>query len=151
MTDRGTPLYLEDLEVGRRFSSGAAEVDRDAVLDFAGQFDPQPFHLDEKLAKASVFKGLAASGWHTASLTMGLIVGSVPLAGGVVGLSVDVTWPAATRPGDVLRVDSEVLKIEPGKRTGVAVLRSLTRNQRDEIVQEMTARLLVRRRDETMR
>ncbi len=142
-------LYLEDLEVGRRFTSRAAVLDAVQIKEFAARFDPQPFHLDERAAEASFFAGLAASGWHTAALTMRLIVDSVPLAGGVIGGGVEVTWPQPTRPGDVLTVASEVVEVTPSRSRpdrGMIRLKSETRNQRGEVVQAMTAKLVVPRR-----
>lgn len=142
-------LYLEDLEVGRRFTSAGAALDAAQIREFAGRFDPQPFHLDEQAAQASFFAGLAASGWHTAALTMRLIVESVPLAGGVIGGGVEVTWPQPTRPGDVLTVENEVVEIKPSRSRpdrGMVTLRASTRNQRGEVVQAMTAKLVVPRR-----
>ena len=142
--------YLEDLRVGQRFTSGTHALDEDQIRAFARQFDPQPFHLDDRAAGASLFGGLAASGWHTAAITMRLLVeGGLPLAGGIVGAGGEVSWPQPTRPGDVLRVDSEVVEIRPSRSRpdrGTAVVRSDTRNQQGEIVQTLVARLVVPRR-----
>src|SRR5215471_7186376 len=97
-------LYLEALAVGRRFTSATHGIDAAQIKAFAGQFDPQPFHLDEETAKGTLFAGLAASGWHTAAITMRLLVESgLPLAGGIIGAGGEVNWPKPTRPGDVLR------------------------------------------------
>ena len=141
--------YLEDLRVGQRFTSGSHAVDEDQIRAFARQFDPQPFHLDDRAAGASLFGGLAASGWHTAAITMRLLVeGGLPLAGGIVGAGGEVSWPKPTRPGDVLRVDSEVVEIRPSRSRpdrGTVVVRSDTRNQQSEIVQTLVARLVVPR------
>lgn len=145
-------LHLEDLSIGQRFASRPLPVDAPAIKAFGGQFDPQPFHLDEQAAEAGFFAGLAASGWHTAALTMRLIVESVPLAGGVIGGAVEVTWPRPTRPGDVLTVESEVVEVKPSRSKpdrGMVMLRSETRNQRREVVQAMTAKLVVPRRGGT--
>src|SRR4051812_46681465 len=102
-------FFLDDLQVGQRFVSGTHLVDEDQITAFARQFDPQPFHLDDAAAKASLFGGLAASGWHTAAITMRLLVESgLPLEGGIIGAGGEVAWPRPTRPGDVLRVESEV-------------------------------------------
>src|SRR3954471_21516501 len=99
-------LYLEDLRVGQRFRSGTHRIDEGQIRAFAEQFDPQPFHLDAEAAKATLFEGLVASGWHTAAVTMRLLVESgVPIAGGIVGAGGEITWPNPTRPGDVLRVE----------------------------------------------
>jgi len=142
---------LDDLKPGDRFAGGPLTVTEEAIFDFAGRFDPQPFHLDHEAAKASVFRGLAASGWHTAALTMRMLVGSeARLAGGYVGLGMEeLAWPQPTRPGDVLRIESEVLEVRPSATKpdrGTALIRTLTYNQNDEVVQRMTALLLVPRR-----
>ena len=143
-------LYLEDLRVGQRFTSGSHAVDEAQIRAFARQFDPQPFHLDDGAALASLFGGLAASGWHTAAITMRLLVeGGLPLAGGIVGAGGEISWPQPTRPGDVLRVDSEVVEIRPSRSRpdrGTVIVRSDTRNQQSEIVQTLVARLVVPRR-----
>ena len=144
------PLYLEDLLVGQRFVSGTHRIDEEQIRAFAGQFDPQPFHLDAEAAKATLFGGLVASGWHTAAITMRLLVeGGAPIAGGVIGAGGEINWPRPTRPGDVLRVESEVLEITPSRSRpdrGMITLRTETRNQRDEVVQVLTAKVVVPRR-----
>lgn len=143
-------LYLDDLAVGQRFASGSLAVDADAIKAFARVFDPQPFHLDEAAAEDSLFGGLAASGWHTAALTMRLLLdGGAPIAGGVIGSGGEIAWPQPTRPGDVLTVTSEVIEVTPSKSRpdrGRIALRSETRNQRGEVVQILTATLVVPRR-----
>jgi acyl dehydratase len=124
----GDPLYLDDLQVGQRFTSKTHVVDAVQIKAFARQFDPQPFHLDDDAAKDSLFSGLVASGWHTAAITMRLLVeGGLPLAGGVVGAGGELSWPRPTRPGDVLQVESEVLEIIPSRSRpdrGVARIRA---------------------------
>jgi acyl dehydratase len=143
-------LYLDDLHVGQRFSSGTCAIDEAQIKAFAAQFDPQPFHMDEKAAERTFFKGLVASGWHTAAITMRLNVDSgPPLAGGIVGAGVEISWPAPTRPGDVLHVESEVAEITPSRSRpdrGTILLVSQTMNQRGETVQILKARLVVPRR-----
>jgi len=143
-------LYLDDLEVGQRFVSGAHELDEAQIKAFAAQFDPQRFHLDEEAAKDSFFGGLVASGWHTASITMKLLVeGGAPLAGGVIGAGGAIDWPRPTRPGDILHVESEIVEVRPSRsrpERGTVTVRSETLNQRGEIVQAMTAKLVVQRR-----
>jgi acyl dehydratase len=143
-------LYLDDLRVGDTFTTQAHALDVDQVISFARQFDPQAFHLDEDQARESIFVGLAASGWHTAALTMRLLVTSGPrLAGGIVGASVQLDWKAPTRPTDVLHVESEVMAITPSRSRpdrGTVVLRSTTLNQHGVVVQAMTATLMVPRR-----
>src|SRR3954468_21783068 len=102
-------LYLDDLHPGQRFTSETYTIDAAKIKQYAAEFDPQPFHLDEAAADASVFRDLAASGWHTAPVTMRLLTGSLPLAGGIVGGGGEIAWPQPTRPGDVLHVESEVV------------------------------------------
>ena len=143
-------LYLDDLHVGYRHTSGTYTIDEAEIKAFAHQFDPQPFHLDDAAAKGSLFRGLAASGWHIAAITMRLQVDSgPPLAGGIIGAGGEIDWPRPTRPGDTLRVESEVLEVTPSKSRpdrGMITLRSQTLNQRDEAVQTLTVKLIVPRR-----
>jgi acyl dehydratase len=143
-------LYLDDLHVGQRFASGAHRLDEAQIKAFAIQFDPQPFHTDEHAAERTFFKGLAASGWHTAAITMRLNVESgPPLAGGFVGAGGELSWPAPTRPGDVLHVESEVVEVTPSRSRpdrGTIVLLSRTINQRGDVVQITKARLVVPRK-----
>ncbi|MFW7269953.1 MaoC family dehydratase [Gluconacetobacter sp. Hr-1-5] len=130
-------LYLEDLSIGQRFSSTDYEITMEEIKAFAGQYDPQIFHLDERAAEATLFQRLAASGWNTAAITMRLLVGSLPIAGGLVGAGIEVEWPRPTRPGDVLHVESEVIEITRSRSKpdrGIARVRRNTRNQRGEIV-----------------
>jgi acyl dehydratase len=148
---QAAPLYLEDLAVGQTFRSGTVTVDPVRLKAFAAEFDPQPFHLDEQAAAASPFGGLVASGWHTAALTMRLLVeGDLKVAGGLVGAGVEeIRWPRPVRPGDTLRVESEVLEVRPsGSRPdrGVVRLRSTTLNQVGQPVMVQVASLIVPRR-----
>lgn len=144
-----TSRYLEDLAVGDTFTSSTYEITADEIIAFASQFDPQPFHTDEIVAQDTFFAGLAASGWHTASLTMKLMVASLPVAHGIVGAGGEIAWPSATRPGDVLHVDSTVLKITPSRSRpqGIVQVESLTKNQHGEIRQRLVANQVVPRRD----
>ncbi len=148
--DRDERLYLNDIQVGQRFTSGAHAVDEAQIKAFASQFDPQPFHLDDEAARGTMFAGLAASGWHTAAITMRLLVeGGVPIAGGIVGAGGEISWPRPTRPGDILHVESEVLEVTPSRSRpdrGMVTIRSETLNQRGEVVQILTAKLVVPRR-----
>ena len=148
MTDR--KLYLEDLTVGDRFQSEGHEIDAEQIKAFAVLFDPQPFHTDEEAAKTTFFGGLAASGWHTAAITMRLLVQSgIPLANGIIGSGGTLTWPQPTRPGDVLRVESEVMEITPSRSKpdrGMVQMRCETRNQRGEVLQHFLPKLVVMRR-----
>lgn len=146
------PYFLEDLRPGATFRTGTVTVDAAAIAVFATQFDPQPFHLDPAAAEASVFGALVASGWHTAALTMRLLVtGELQLAGGLVGLGItDLRWPRAVRPGDVLSAIVEVLAVQPSASRpdrGTAQLRTTTANQRGEPVLIMTSTQLVPRRN----
>jgi len=111
--DRKELLYLDDLHVGQRFTSGTHLIDEEQIKAFAHQFDPQPFHLDGEAAKETFFEGLAASGWHTAAISMRLIVESVPIRGGIVGAGGELAWPAPMRPGATLHVESEILELRP--------------------------------------
>jgi len=144
------PLYLDDLRMGQRFSSATHAVDEEQVKTFAAAFDPQPFHLDPEAARGSLFGSLAASGWHTAAITMRLQVdGGLPIAGGIVGAGGEIAWPKPTRPGDILHVESEVVEITPSRSRrdrGVVTIRSETLNQRGEVVQTLLAKLVVPRR-----
>ena len=145
-----TPLYFEDFSVGQKFRSGELSVDTPAIKTFAAQFDPQPFHLDETAAQSTLFRGLAASGFHTAALTMRLLVdGGAPIAGGIIGAGLDeLRWPRPVRPGDTLHTESEVVEMRPSRSRpeGFIKMRTTTLNQNDEPVQVMTANLLVPRR-----
>ncbi len=143
-------LTLDDLHVGQRFESGTHALDAAQIVAFAQAFDPQRFHLDDADAKDTLFGGLAASGWHTAAITMKLLIGGgAPFAGGVIGSGGEIAWPRPTRPGDVLQVFSEVLEVTPSRskpERGAVVLLSETRNGRGEVVQTLKARLIVPRR-----
>jgi acyl dehydratase len=143
-------LYLEDLSLGARFTSAEHALDAAQIIDFATRFDPQPFHLDADAAKRTFFQGLAASGWHTASITMRLLVQSgLPLADGIIGSGGEIQWPKPTRPGDVLHVESEVLEVIPSRsrpERGMVVVRSETLNQRGDVCQRLTTKLVVSRR-----
>jgi acyl dehydratase len=139
--------YLEDFAVGQTFRTRDRHVTADEIKQFAADFDPQPFHLDEARAEASIFKGLAASGWHTAALTMKLLVESdfVPV-GGMIGLGFEGSWPRPVRPGDTLHVETEVLNIRRSSSNptrGVMTVRAVTRNQNGEAVQVSTFNLIV--------
>ncbi|WP_287786803.1 MaoC family dehydratase [Acidiphilium sp.] len=142
-------LFFDDLAVGTRFESGTTTLDAAAIREFAAQYDPQPFHLDDAAARTTLFGGLAASGWHTAAVTMRLLVESVPIAGGLIGAGNDISWPRPTRPDDVLRVVTDVVEMTPSASRpdrGRVVMRSETLNQNGEVVQILLARLVVPRR-----
>src|SRR4030095_4727426 len=99
-------LYLDDLHVGQRFISHTHKIDEEKIKAFAKELDLQTFHLEAEAAKATFFGGIVASGWHTAAITMRLLVESMPIAGGAIGAGGEITWPRPTRPGAVLRVES---------------------------------------------
>jgi acyl dehydratase len=143
--------YLEDFVVGQTFGSGRLVVNEERIKSFAVEFDPQPFHLDEESARNSIFQGLAASGWHTAAATMRLLVESEGKpAGGIIGVGFDeFRWPRPVRPGDELRLESEVLDVRPSKsrpEQGLIKLRTTTMNQDGDAVQILIANLIVPRR-----
>ena len=142
--------YFDDLKVGDRFKSEPLRVTEKKLVDFAQKFDPQMFHLSHKAAKRTIFRGLVASGWHTAALTMALFVHTLNCAKGAVGLGVDkLRWPNAVRPGDVLTVETKILNkrlSHSRPRFGIIRLRNVTTNQCGEIVQTMLASAMVQRR-----
>jgi len=144
-------LYLEDFAPGQRYVSGRLRVDEVAIKAFAAQFDPQPFHLDDEAARTTFFGGLAASGWHTAALTMKLLVESdFPPAGGIIGSrGEEMKWPRPVRPGDELHVESEVLEVRPSTNRpgqGFVKIRSTTLNQNGDPVQALVMNLLAQSR-----
>ena len=150
-SEQPTKLYLEDFCVGQVFRSGNRVITEPEIKAFAKEYDPQPFHLDDEAAKATMFGGLAASGWHTMAITMRLLVdGGAPIAGGIIGAGAEeLRWPRPVRPGDELTVESEVLEIRPSRSRptqGLIKMRSTTLNQNGEPVQVFTANLLVPRR-----
>jgi acyl dehydratase len=143
--------YLEDFAVGQRFGSGRLRIDKERILAFAAEFDPQPFHLDEAAARDSIFGGLAASGWHTAAVTMRLLVDSgLKPAGGFIGAGLDeCRWPRPVRPGDELHLECEVIEVRPSKsrpEQGLIKLRTTTLNQDGEAVLVYVVNMLVPRR-----
>ena len=146
-----TVMYLEDFEPGQKYASPTLRVETADIKAFAAQYDPQPFHLDEQAAAKSIFQGLAASGWHTAAMTMRLLVTSeFKPAGGIVGAGMEgLRWPLPVRPGDHLHVESEILEVRPSKSRptqGLIKVRTSTFNQRNELVQEFIGNLVVPRR-----
>jgi acyl dehydratase len=143
-------LYFDDLHVGQRFTSRTQLLDERMIIEFARQYDPQPFHTDPEAAKHTLFKGLIASGWHTMAVTMRLLIESGPaIEGGMIGMGAEVSWPRPTRPGDILRVDTEIIDLRTSSSRpdrGVATIRCHTRNQRDEVVQVLTCKVFAPRR-----
>jgi acyl dehydratase len=151
--EKSQGLYLEDLHVGQRFVSGTHRMDEARIKEFAREFDPQLFHLDDAAARASVFCGLAASGWHTAAVAMRLLVdGGLPLGNGIIGMGGDLAWPKPTRPGDTLHVESEILEIVPSRskpNQAIVKVRSTTLNQHGETVHSFTSKCLVFKRPQS--
>lgn len=149
MSDRPI-LYFDDLRIGQQFETGSRRVSEQDILAFAREFDPQPFHLDHEAARQTVFGSLSGSGWHTAAVTMRLMVDSgPPLAGGILGIGGEISWTAPLRPGDTLQVHSEVVGLTPSRSRpdrGTVTIRNETRNQRGEVVQTFVARVIVPRR-----
>ena len=143
--------YFDDLKVGDRFKSEPLHVTEKQLVEFAHKFDPQMFHLSRKKAERTIFKGLVASGWYTASMTMRLFVQTLNFAEGAIGLGVDeLRWPHAVRPGDVLMVETEILDSRLSRSRpdfGIIRLRNVTTNQRGEIVQTMLASAMVPKRE----
>lgn len=149
--DRAQERYLEDFAVGQVFRSGSIKVDADEIKAFAAAYDPQPFHLDEEAARDTFFQGLAASGWHTAALTMRLLLtNDVRPAGGFIGTGfTELRWPRPVRPGDVLDIESEVIEVRPSQSRpaqGFITVRTTTLNQRGEAVQVLVGTLVVQRK-----
>ena len=143
--------YLDDFEPGQKFGSGQLSVEATRIKSFGAEFDPQPFHLDEDGARETFFKGLAASGWHTAAVSMRLFVDTMHVAGGIIGLGVDeLKWPNAVRPGDELRLEIEILQARHSKSRpgyGIIRIRNVTKNQRDEVVQSFMANTMLPTRE----
>lgn len=142
-------IYLEDLAVGDMFKSESYRLDQEQIIEFARQYDPQPFHVDPIAAENTPFRGLAASGWHTTAITMRLLVGSFPIGGGMIGAGAEIEWPRATRSGDSLRVETRVVDIRHSRSKpdrGIVTLECLTKNQNDEICQRLVTKVFVTRR-----
>lgn len=144
------PLYFDDLAVGQRFRSEMIEIGERQIIDFARDNDPQFFHLDPEAAHASDFGGLIGSGWQTAALTMRLVLDSMGGTpdGGAVGLEAQVAWKRPVRPGDRLRVETEITRLVASRSQadrGFVSVAATTRNQFDEVVQTIAATMILRR------
>jgi len=141
-----TGLWLEDLHVGHRFRTGVYDLTADDIIEFATKWDPQPFHLSDETAQDTFFHGLAGSGWHTAAITMRLLVTSgIALARGIIGAGGEVAWPTATRPGDRLHVEGEVVDVHTSKSNpdrGFITIAYDTLNQDGEVRQSSKVRVL---------
>jgi len=152
---QGSPdgvIYFEDMTVGRHFNTGTVTLEEAEMIRFANEFDPQPMHTDPEAGRASLFGGLIGSGWYTAALTMKLVLGGDMRSDerGRIGLGIELLrWPVPTRPGDVLTAVTEILEARPsGSRPdrGIVKLRTLTYNQKRDVMQELVANVLVPRR-----
>jgi acyl dehydratase len=141
--------WFDDLELGMRFKGGEVAVSKEDITRFAAEFDPQPMHLDDAAAQQTTFKGLAASGWHTAAMTMALAVEVKPFGPHpLIGLGVDeLRWMMPVRPGDVLHIEGEVIELTPSrsKPQGIAKVKWTTYNQRGEAVYTFTPIAIVPR------
>jgi acyl dehydratase len=138
---------LSDLHIGQRFESPTVTLEREQALEFARQYDPQPFHLDDQAAQQSVFKGLATSGWYTASMCFRLFHDShLDLTGGIIGRHVEsLQWPRPVRPGDTMRVVTTVVALERSEknpRFGTVVLDHEAFNQDGDTVFRMRSHVL---------
>ncbi len=143
--------YFEDLKAGDKFNTAVYEMTEAEIIAFGKKFDPQPFHTDPAAAGPTLFGRLVASGWHTAAVSMRLMVlGEMDLDGGVIGQGMEsLRWPRPVLPGDRLRVVTEILELReaPARpERGLIKLRCRTYNQDGKVVQEMTATLLAARR-----
>ncbi|HTR15591.1 MAG TPA: MaoC family dehydratase [Acetobacteraceae bacterium] len=143
-------IYLEDFVVGQKRRSRTYTVTLEEIREFASRYDPQPFHLDEEAGRNSMFGGLVASGWHTAAITMRLIVDSQDKReGGTIGAGVEISWLKPTRPGDTLWAESEVIEVTPSHSRpdrGIVTSRTVTYNQDNEPVQILQSRAVAPRR-----
>lgn len=148
-TQDKTMLYLDDLYEGQTFVSGEHALDENQIISFAQTYDPQRFHLSNEGAKDSMFGTLAASGWHTAAITMKLLVDSIPIADGVIGAGGEITWPAPTRPDDILHTESTILEIRPSRskpNQAIVMMESRTLNQRGDLRQRFLCKLVAFRK-----
>ncbi|MFW2001778.1 MaoC family dehydratase [Acinetobacter ursingii] len=144
-------LYLEDLNVGDRFISREYEMTLEEIKQFAGQYDPQPFHLNEAEAeKSPIFQGLAASGWHTAAVTMRLWTECFPIQGGLIGSESSLRWPRPTRPDDKIHVEVEITAIVPSKTKndrGIVSYITQALNQNGDVLLISTTKIVVFRKN----
>ena len=148
---RAMSRAFEDFPIGTRLVSTGYPITADAIMDFGRKFDPQIFHHDPDAAEKTLFGGLAASGWHTAAVSMRLFVDTMDVAGGIIGMGVDeLKWPNAVRPGDELRLEIEILEARRSKSRpgyGIIRIRNVTKNQRDEVVQSFMANTMLPTRE----
>ena len=142
-------LYFDDFTIGQQFTNGGYTITKEQAIAFAKDFDPQYFHVDEEVAKKSMFGGLIVSGLHTAAVSMRLKIDS-PLskvAGGLVGMGMEkIRWPRPVFPGDTLRIvititSKRLSKSNPSN--GVVNYKIETFNQHNDLVMEMDTAVLV--------
>jgi len=142
--------HFEDVEVGSTREFGEYQVTKEEVVEFAEQYDPQAFHVDEEAAEESLFGGLVASGWHTAAMTMRMIVDDMPTdsaSAGAIGVD-ELRWKKPVRPGDTLRVRSEVVDKEPWRgQYGLVHNGTTVYNQDDQEVMSFVGKILYERRN----
>jgi len=147
--DQKPKLYLEDIKIGHAFTSAMHPMDVSQITAFAKQFDPQPFHTDPEAGRQSIFGSLIASGWHTAAISMRLIVENLPIAGGLIGMGGECSWPNPTKPTDILYVKGSIVDIRPSQSNpdrGIVTLHAVTYNQEGVSLQVLTAKLLAFKR-----
>lgn len=140
---------LDDFAVGQKFTTGEHYITAEEIKSFARLYDPQPFHLDEQAARHTFFGELVASGWHTAAITMQLLVSSIPIDGGHIGAGGEITWPKSVKPGDTLQAEAEIMEVRPSKSRsdrGIVTVRTITRNQNGDAVQILTSKIVVPKR-----
>src|ERR1700710_2700001 len=146
--------WFEDLSVGMRFRSDAVEISEEEIKQFAARFDPQPFHLDDEAAQKTIFKGLAASGWHTAAIAMSLAIQARPFGPHpLIGLGVDgLRWMQPVRPGDILQIEGEVVSLTRSKTKpqGTVLVRWTLHNGKGDAVYTFTPIGFVPCRPETV-
>jgi len=147
-------LFFEDLEVGQTWHAGPHTMERDRIVEFAREFDPQAQHLSEEAAAGSMFGELVASGWHTAAVSMRLMQQAAApiLDSGAIGAAIEgISWPEPVRPGDVLRTESEIVELRLSRSRpdrGLMKLKTTTRRADGVVVQVMTGVIFVPRRND---
>lgn len=145
-------IFYEDIDIGQRDRFGSYDVSKDEIIEFASKYDPQPFHLDDEFAKQTPFGALCASGWHTCSMTMRMIVGHLKDRGlaGLGSPGVDkIEWKKPVFPKDTLRVENEIIgKRDSASRPDLGLVKSAYKvfNQNDELVMRMQTNVMVAKR-----
>lgn len=149
--ENASGAFMEDFSIGQTFTGGPVQLTAEQIIAFATDFDPQDFHTDPEKAKQTAFGTHVASGWHTAALTMKMLVAAIPpMAGGMIGRTVEnMTWPRPVLPGDTLTYEGKILDMRPTRNPARGIMRvqSITRNQQGEVVMEMTCLVFAPRRN----